>query len=184
MFLFLKNVKYGLYLFFSSKSTFHYDSNFWTNTEPFNIEAGETGLDNQETKLPTYWSTSFSKICLAMKYEDHFGAFVINVQANSLYSLIAEGQYRSTSVGRDTWKSLIGPQASLQRNCDKEGFNAKCRWRGARLGILANNENNCHTCDSLLGFGLQHSSTCGNIATHGGDNGSKENQAMGYIFVH
>ena len=41
-----------------------------------------------------------------------------------MYSLIADGQYRRTSLGRDTWKSLIGSEASLQSKCNKEGFNA------------------------------------------------------------
>ena len=50
---------------------------------------------------------------------------VINKQANSLYSLIADGQYRSTSLGRGTWKSLIGSEVSLQSNCNKERFNVE-----------------------------------------------------------
>ena len=41
-----------------------------------------------------------------------------------MYSLIADGKYRSTSLGRDKWKSLIGSNASLQDNCNREGFNA------------------------------------------------------------
>ena len=41
-----------------------------------------------------------------------------------MYSLIADGQYRATSLGRDTWKLLIGSEASLQLSCNKEGFNA------------------------------------------------------------
>ena len=49
---------------------------------------------------------------------------VINKHANSLCSLIADGRYRATSLGRNTWKTLIGSQASLQTNCNKEGFNA------------------------------------------------------------
>ena len=49
---------------------------------------------------------------------------VVDKQANSLYSLIADEKYRSTSLGRDTWKTLLGSQASLQKNCNKEGFNA------------------------------------------------------------
>ena len=51
---------------------------------------------------------------------------VIKKQASSLYSLIADGKYRATctSMGHKTWKMLIGPQASLQRNCIKKGFNA------------------------------------------------------------
>ena len=46
-------------------------------------------------------------------------------QENSLYSLIADGQYRDTSLGRDTWKSLIGSEASLQFNSNRKGLNAK-----------------------------------------------------------
>ena len=33
-------------------------------------------------------------------------------------------QMVNTELGRDTWKKLIGSRASLQPNCNKEGFNA------------------------------------------------------------
>ena len=80
-------------------------------------------FDSMETKLPTYWNTSFSKICLGMKIDQQLRFIVINMEADSLYSLIANGQYRSTSLGRDTWRSLIGPKASGQIYCNREGFN-------------------------------------------------------------
>ena len=44
--------------------------------------------------------------------------------ADSLHSLIADGQYRNTSLGRDGWKTLIGSDISLQQNCNKEEFDA------------------------------------------------------------
>jgi len=91
-----------------NKRTFHYSSSLWVNQESFNVSEGETGLDLQETKLPTYWNTPFSKICLGMKIGHQINFIVINKQANSLYSLIADGQYRNTSLGRNTWKKLIG----------------------------------------------------------------------------
>ena len=123
-------VIYGLinltakYLFLSQQ-TFNYSSTLWSNKETFNLDGGKTGFDSQETKLPSYWTTSFSKICLGMKIGQQPVKFiVINKQANSLYSLIADGHYNATSLGRDTWKSLIGSDASLQRKCNKEGFNA------------------------------------------------------------
>ena len=109
---------------FLSQQTFEYSSPLWSNNETFNLDGGKTGFDSQETKLPSYWNTSFSKICLGMKIGQQIKFIVINKQANSLYSLIADGQYRSTSLGRDKWKSLIGSEASLQKNCNKEGFNA------------------------------------------------------------
>ena len=114
----------------------------------------------------------------------------INKSASSLYSLIADGKYRATSLGRTTWKKLIGSRASLQRNCNKEGFNAVGENHShskARIGYIANQENDCRTCDSRIGFGTggyhDDSNTCGNQATHNPDNGNKNIRAMGYILV-
>ena len=147
-------------------------------------------MDTHETKLPTYWNTPFNKICLGMKIGQQFNSVVINHQARSLYSLIADGKYRATSLGRNTWKKLIGSRASLQPNCNKEGFNVISihkAWSKARIGILGNNENDCGSCDSRIGFGTgghhDDSNTCGNEAVAGGDNGDQHIKAMGYILV-
>ena len=149
-----------------------------------------TGFDAHETKLPTYWYTPFKKICLGMRFGRHTSFIVIHKTASSLYSLIADGNYRATTLGRNTWKSLVGSQASLQSNCNKEGFNAVSDdypHSRARIGIIGNQENNCHTCDSRVGFGTggkhDNSNTCGNEATYSPDNGDKHIKAMGYIFV-
>ena len=147
-------------------------------------------MDTHETKLPTYWNTPFNKICLGMKVDQQFKSVVINYQARSLYSLIADDEYRATSLGRDTWKKLIGSQASLQTNCNKEGFNVLCDGSShskARIGIVANNEDDCESCDSRIGFGTggdyDDSNTCGNEATYYADNGDRHIKAMGYILV-
>ncbi|KAL9954483.1 hypothetical protein ACROYT_G042030 [Oculina patagonica] len=173
-----------------NKNTFRYNSGYWSDKNKYNLPGGETGFDTQETKLPTYWNTSFSKICLGMKIGQQINFIVINKQANSLHSLIADGQYRSTSLGRNTWKTLIGSDASLQYNCNKEGFNAVCtvnRASKARIGILGNQENECNSCDSRIGFGTggdhDDSNTCGNEATYSPDNRNKHIKAMGYISV-
>ena len=85
---------------------------------------GRLGLIHKKPKLPTYWNTSFSKICLGMKIGQQLRFIVINKQADSLYSLIADGKPCRTLLSRDTWKKLIGSQASLQLDCVKDGFNA------------------------------------------------------------
>ncbi|KAM7444556.1 hypothetical protein ABFA07_006850 [Porites harrisoni] len=131
-----------------------------------------------------------------MKIGQQFKSVVINHQAKSLYSLIADGKYRATSLERNTWKKLIGSRASLQPNCNKEGFNVidtnKCHFgqlhcSKARIGILGNEYNNCEKPDSRIGFGTggypDDSNTCGNEALHGGDNGDQHIKAMGYILV-
>ena len=161
----------------------------WSNKVDFNLRGGETGLDTHQTKLPTYWNTPFNKICLGMKIGQQFKSVVINYQARSLYSLIADNIYRNTSLGSDTWKKLIGSQASLQTNCNREGFNVLCGGSKsqARIGIVANNQGGCRYCDSRIGFGTggshNHSTTCGNVASVLSDNGRQRIKAMGYILV-
>ena len=131
--------------------------------------------------------TSFTKICLGMKIGQQINFVVINKQADSLHSLIADGQYRSTSLGRNTWKSLLGAQGSLQTNCNQEGFNSVCSVTKARIGIVSNDHNTCTGCDSRIGFGTRghpdDSNTCGNAALASPDNGDKLIKTMGYILV-
>ena len=125
-----------------------------------------------------------------MKINNQIKFIVINKQANSLYSLIADGLYRSTSLGRDTWQSLIGSKDSLQIDCNREGFNAKSDQQHlgkdmgkARIGILGNDKHrSCDKCDSRIGFGTgglhDDSNTCGNEYGN-----SKHTKGQGYILV-
>jgi len=170
-----------------NKHTFRYNSEYWEDTNEYNLPGGLSGFDSQETKLPTYWNTSFSKICLGMKIGEQKNFVAIDKQATSLFSLIADGQYRATSLGRHTWKTLIGSQASLQPKCNMEGFNAGCADRvhyKSRIGIFGNNEDNCKTCESRIGFGTGWATSsnldnaCGNV--HWPEHNIK---AMGYILV-
>ncbi|KAL9953284.1 hypothetical protein ACROYT_G040679 [Oculina patagonica] len=173
-----------------SKSTFKYDSSYWTNKNTYGVPEGATGLDQYETKLPTYWNTPFTKICLGMKIGEDTRFLVLDKEASSLHALISDNQHRSTSLGRDAWKTLIGSAASLQQNCQKEGFNVLSDNAGAskaRIGFVGNNENDCKTSDSRIGFGTggypDDSNACGNVAKHGGDNGDQGIKASGYILV-
>ena len=178
-------------LYILSQQTFHYNSSLWSNKEAFKLDGGRTGFDSQETKLPSYWNASFSKICLGIKINNQIKFIVINKQANSLYSLIADGLYRSTSLGRDTWQSLIGSKDSLQIDCNREGFNAKSDQQHsgedmgkARIGILGNDKDRyCDKCDSRIGFGTgglhDNSNTCGNENSETG----KHTKGLGYILV-
>ena len=124
-----------------------------------------------------------------MKISGQLRFIVINKQANSLHSLIADGTYRATSLGRNEWKKLIGAEGSLQLGCNKEGFNVvgSLSDSKARVGYIANNENDCGSCDSRIGFGTggypDNSITCGNVALHSPDNGNRNIKAMGYILV-
>ena len=125
-----------------------------------------------------------------MKISGQLSFIVINKQANSLYSLIADGTYSATSLGRDEWKKLIGAEGSLQPGCNKEGFNyvgTSSSHSKARVGYIANDQNDCGSCDSRIGFGTggypDNFTTCGNVARHSPDKGDRNIKAMGYILV-
>ena len=175
-------------VFCFEQPTFLYDSALWTSRIAFNVPGGSSLDASEETKLPTFWETPLSRICLGMTVAGKTNYLAINYTADSLYALIADGQYRATTLGRDAWKALIS-DSSLQVNCNKEGFNALPGKSGsrARIGITSNNENDCESNDSRLGFGTgswpEPNDSCGNAAKHGGDNYDKRIPTFGYIFV-
>jgi hypothetical protein len=162
----------------------------WTNKESYAVEDGLEGLKEKESKLGSYWNTPFKKICLGMTANGDRKWMVLRYEASSLYSLIADGQYRDTTAGRPAWKSLIAG-SSLQPNCNEEGFSIAYNAFKVRIGYYANNNNGCTWADSCIGFGITYNScyitsniTCGNIAQcSDNDNGHKLTAAFGYILV-
>ena len=115
-------------------------------------------------------------------------------QASSLYSAIADGQFKGTSAGKANWMSVIAG-SSLQQHCNQEGFNIHLSSENkkyktyVRLGFVANNEEDCLTCDSWIGFGVYYVGcntgehrTCGNRAVCATEP-TTDIPAFGYIFV-
>ena len=144
--------------------------------------------------MPSYWSNPFNKICLGMRVDEETNWISVDEEALSLYSLLADDNYRETDIGRDKWKSLLS-DSSLQSNCNMEGFNVISPTGTldaaiTRIGIISNNENDCKSCNSRIGFGSAGSrgqdnwNSCGNEALeHMSDNGGKHIKANCYILV-
>ena len=64
--------------------------------------------------------------------------------------------------------------------------NNNTKWPKVRIGILSNNEDNCFSCDSRIGFGAESSmdvrnNSCGNEASI--SYGDTHIKTMGYILV-
>ena len=119
---------------------------------------------------------------------------VINYKASSLFNVIADGDFKNMNVGKHKWLSLMDGSL-LQHHCKKEGFNIntpgyESAHLKVRIGIIANNENDCKSCDSCIGFGTSIrgcddeiiKTTCGNIAICN-ELENKNSPAFGYIFV-
>ena len=133
--------------------TFGYNSIFWKNKESFNIEAGQTGFDLEETKLPTFWSTLFNEVCIGMKVGNDVNFLPFKYPASSLYSLFANGKYRYTNITREGWKLLLAG-SSLQTGCRRQGFNVdNIGHVDVRLGYTGNEQDDCGSTDSYMGIG-------------------------------
>ncbi|CAB3985910.1 Hypothetical predicted protein [Paramuricea clavata] len=180
-----------------SKNDFSYRSAYWTNKETYAAEDGLEGLNEKQTKLASYWNTPFNKICLGMKVNGVTKWIALNYTANSLHSVIEYGTFKGTTFGKEAWKSLIHG-SFLQENCNEEGFNiqgvykyGRSQWNmNIRIGVVANNQHNCESCNSCIGFGISvngcgngvWSTTCGNMAICYQLN-SNNTTAFGYILV-
>ncbi|XP_031557829.1 uncharacterized protein LOC116294374 [Actinia tenebrosa] len=164
-----------------SKNTFIFSSALWSNKNAYGLSAGKTGFDNHETKMPSYWAMPFQSLCVGMKVGNNLNWALIPYSASSLYDVIANNTYSNFTIGREKWLSLIGG-SSLQQYCNNEGFN---NILAVRIGIRSNNENDCNSPDSTIGFGLPWSGlTCGNRCKSSGcSSGSKDLVTFGYILI-
>ena len=170
----------------SLQTTFKSSSNYWTNNATYNADNGLKSFAEEEAKFPAFSKIKFEAVCVGMTFSGMTKWLRINITRDSLLHIFKPGIYIATYLGRTAWKNIID-QSSLQRNCNKEGFNV---MRGnnnvivARIGYMANNENECNSPDSAIGFGMWgHWKSCGNNARVHVDNGERANAAFGYIMI-
>ena len=122
-------------------------------------------------------------MCIGINVASAVNWIKLPISAASLLAIFKPGTFVQTTIGRSTWKSLIA-SSSLQRNCNREGLNVKRSGNTlmTRVGIIANQENDCASPDSFVGLGGIWSSCC-NKASLSPDNGDRNTLGMGYILV-
>lgn len=137
-------------------STFNYYSALWSNTQSLNPNNVYTGLDSLEYKSALFSVMPFTNIRAGLKYAGVTNWMILNYPFSSLYNVFADGSYRPiTSVGKSDWFNLAGSaNAGLQANCNLQGFNVVPPGGDrVRLGIVSNEQGDCSSCDSRIGFG-------------------------------
>ena len=152
-----------------------------------NEEAGRNDLKvHEETKMHTYWSTPLTRLCVGTWWSGRFTWLEIKQSSSSLLQVLAGSPYRvSTTVGRAAWLSLLKGSA-LQDNCNREGFNVvpdSNYIERVKIGVLGNDDFDCASINSYLGFGTP-SSGCGNRGRYLGFNiGDVDINPFCYIFL-
>lgn len=174
-----------------NNSTFRHDEAIWTDSTLLGTDTPD--LDGNQAKLETFNAIAFTE--LRVGFEFPIGSatrrwLVLPIAGSRLRDLFA-GAESLTALGRDAWKGMLGPTASLQLECNREGINVGNSYARVRIGIIGNNEADCLTPDSRLGIGGADMAQCmfatpetaGNSACYLPDNGEIEQAAFGYVFV-
>jgi hypothetical protein len=166
-----------------TKPTFLNDSPLWENGET--LEPQSADLDRTEAKLAGFASMPFVYLRVGMLQNEAVHWLILPLAAESLRGLMTSG-YHATNVGRSAWERLPS-RGSLQLNCNREGINVATPEASVRIGIVANNQNDCSTCNSWIGFGAEGETTgeraCGNVAATATDNGQRDDALFGYVMV-
>ncbi len=172
-----------------NKTTFVYGSPLWTNTTLLN--ANLPAVDTNEAKLQTFNGVPVTQILVRMVVEGVTRDLVVPIGGGKTLAQLFQGGAVDSVVGRTAWKGLIGPKASLQPYCSSEGINRVCGGDTAvRIGIVANQENDCGSCDSRIGVGgtgtycgQDANNAAGNEARCTPDNGDLSLRGFAHVYV-
>jgi hypothetical protein len=166
-----------------TKDTFHHDAAIWEEATTLHPESPD--LDDTEAKLAGYSTMPFVYLRVGMVQNQATHWLILPLEGESVLALMKSG-FHATNVGRSAWERLPA-RGSLQTNCNREGINVETAQANVRIGIVANNQNDCSTCNSWIAFGGAGNSTgelaCGNVADTSPDNGTRNDALFGYVMV-
>ena len=127
----------------------------------FGLAADDTG--SFEFKSSLFGTFPFTQLRLGMRPRTSSGSSIKWVEMNYAAPNLKEAltsrgwNINVATPSREAWLELV-PGSSLQPNCNRVGLNlrpdpANPHGVRVRIGIFANNEPDCITPDSYLGFG-------------------------------
>eukprot|EP00736_Rhodelphis_marinus_P000669 Rmarinus@m.14180 len=143
---------------------FAYDSEYWTNDETY--QQFDPEFNVIEAKLRGYTRLPLNEVRLGI-LEDGSDLSSLNwlemsiSDTSSLHSLVSTDVYYPSAIGSSSWTSLFD-DGRLQVGCFTEGINVDLGLR-ARIGIVADDDDDCSSPESYLGVGLVDRSA-GNVA--------------------
>lgn len=188
----------------ASPGTFAYDNAIWTNTTL--LMTGSTDMSQTEAKFQSYLSVPFTTLLAMMTpLGSSSPPNILQIQVSdtmSLGHLIGLNTATTTTgITVSQWEALTTPTAVLQNNCNTQGIDVEasgsCADTGdarVRIGLIANNENDCCSPDSYVGFGGDYDDEgfCSPVAYSAGAmggggglcaGGSINIASFGYVFV-
>ncbi len=141
---------------YSNNTQFNgYDSADWTSTTIFNETQEPTYGGHIKTNVFVYYAQTAVRMCAGSVsnnlYETGWSSY------GSLKDIFSSGTNRASQNSRATWITWnqaggINYSFGSQPNCNAAGANQNYSYK-VRLGVSMNNEGDCSSNDSFLGFG-------------------------------
>jgi hypothetical protein len=184
-----------------SPGTFAFSKSIWTDDTV--LEPGSTDMSQTEAKFPSYFYVPFTSMLGMMSAlgQTTLHTLVIPVSdSTSLQHLMGSTPNSVlTNLGPAAWMGLTVPDAAIQPNCNREGINivasldaGGCVGASVRIGIIANDQNDCCSPNSYVGFGggVDGDINCDPTSVSAGSmagitctGGTMNIQDFGYVFV-
>jgi len=150
----------------AATTTFGWSSAYWTNSTGLNETSDPlTDVDIKNSYIWTNWTVN----SIRLTGSQTASAYTANPTATftgwsqTLQTIFSQGNNSysgNIEWGRTNWinwaNSACGTSTSFwdnQPNCNVDAVNAYGTYHGSRFGITFNNENDCGTNDSGVGFG-------------------------------
>jgi hypothetical protein len=174
-------------------STFELTSTFWDDDVPYQADHPDL-LDGVEAKLPSYWTMPVGRLLAVMIDPDdaQLRSFIIELAAPSASLRALFAQNLPTQLDTTAWRGLLSV-VSWQDGCNAQGFNRPIgtgQHVYGRLALVMNEQQDCESCDSWIGFGLRAEGgvlpSVGNYAAgdagtiHGGN---RDTRAFGLLLI-
>ena len=165
--------------------TFKYNSSYWTSTTLLNESIVDPSTD-ENMKNQAYHSLAVTEMRLDLVSLGN--SHTISISADSAHSVFTGGHV-NVSYSRNDFLNWIPESNSNwdnQANCNTKGFQVSEFNTNCRYGITMNNENECLSNDSSIGFGCHSNNYHSNRYTSAGGSRWNPDQAYphrGWIFV-
>ena len=141
-------------------STFRYGASYWTNDSTLN--PGSLSYAREEAKLRGFIAVPFDEMRLGMEIGGTVRWTVVTLDAppDTMQAFMSRAGV-PVLEGLNSWTRLV-PAPSIQPNCLHAGINVPLIPHNlsccavARIGIVGNNEDDCISPDSFIGFGTSY----------------------------
>merc|ERR1711964_72246 len=186
--------------FWGGSGTYLYENGVWEDSNERNGNAFQHGLRQEDFKGKAFYRVPVKYLRLGMKRNGESEGAIrwVNMRNEhssgswTLRDIFSHGHNNrdcGCGMNKGRWYSLTD-NASLQHNCNRQGFNVRHQGARVRIGMIANQEGNCGSPDSRLGFGgrgswcgQHNNNACGNECRCSCQHGDRSETRFGYIMV-